>query len=263
MSFQFGEKPDSRTGSSSEHNRKYFACGTTDGDYVLAYADAMIEQAIVTLNGTLYRQPITIDSWKGPYCELSVTFSKQQQSENKVGSLKWNYDTTGGTVNIKAALEHMASYPAGAKEHGGAIGVNKDEVEGCEVVIPAMKFTVTYTHPRGFISLDRAFQHGDYTGAVNSNTFFTRPAGSFLFLGATGSDGSDADAEVTYQFAYSKNLQNKIISGITVTEKDGWDYAWISFKPDTNNGGAVRVPQAVHVERVYERTNFATLFGFS
>lgn len=262
MSFRFGESPDSRTGGNGSETRKYFAYGTTDAAFVRTYAKAAIPPVIVVDEGILYRQDVTIDSWDGPYCQITATFGKQQ-SEEQVGSLKWGFDGTGGTVNIKASRS-TTSYPAGAPDHGGSIGVGKDgDVEGCEIIIPSMKFNVSYTHPKGFITLSRAFQLGDAIGKSNSNTFFTKPAGSFLFIGVRGSDGTDSDAEVSYEFAYSENLQSDVIGGITVAEKDGWDYAWIQFKDDIDaNSKPIRKPVAVHVERVYERINYSSVVGF-
>lgn len=263
MTFHFGETPDSRTGGNGSETRKYFAHGTTDAAYVRSYAKAVIPPLIVVDEGVLYRQEIGIDSWNGPYCNLTATFGKQQPDE-QVGSIKWGFDGTGGTVNIKASRSTVASYPAGAVDHGGSIGVGKDgDVEGCEIVIPSMKFNVSFTHPRGFITLSRAFQLGGAIGKSNSGTFFGKPSGSFLLVGARGSDGTDADAEVSYEFAYSENLQNEVIGGITVAQKDGWDYAWISFGDDKDaNDKPIRKPIAVHVERVYERINFPSILGF-
>lgn len=262
MAIFCGEKPESRTGTEKPPTelRKYFTTGTVDPDYARDYAKTQIPTAIVTSQGTLYRQGVDIESWEGPLCNLSAAFAK---GENEVGSLKWSFDGTGGTVNIKASKSNQGRYPAGAKDHKGSIGVTKDgDVEGTEIIIPALKFTVTYSHPLGVITLAKAFQLGDTAGVVNSDTFFTKPAGSFLFLGASGSDGTDAEAEITYNFAYSKNLANDIISGITVTTKDGWDYGWVYFADKNEAGKPVVAPVSVNVERVYDRTSFVSLFGF-
>lgn len=262
MSFIFEEKPDSRSGGeeSPSQTREYYSYGETDEVFVQNYARSVIPAVVVTGIGNLWRKDIAY-KWRGPLCDITATFGTLSDSP-QTGSFTWNFDTTGATVTVKAGKSHVASYPPGVKQHGGAINVTKDGVEGTEIIIPAMKFNVAFRHPQGVLNLSRAFALGDATGASNSDTFFTKGAGSFLFVGATGSDGSDAEAEVTYQFAYSKNLVNEVVGGIANVTKDGWDYAWLEFADAVNAGGAVKNPIACHVDRVYDRIAFSTFFGF-
>jgi len=268
MSVRIGEKPVSRNRDSvTAETREYFVAGTTSADVVLAEVFTHSPSVLLTLAATLWRKSLEISlKWEAPdYCSVTVPYAvKSREDENpEEGSFTWGFDSTGGTVNIKAG-EHIATYGDGpADGHNGAIGVHGDEVDGTEVVIPAGKFNVSFTHPKGQLTLARAFQLIEATGSVNDGTFFTKPKGSFLFLGAAGDDGSDAPATVSYQFAYSKNLQNKIIGGITVIEKEGWDVAWIKFKDaDVAGGKPIKPPEYISVERVYERISFPSTFGF-
>jgi hypothetical protein len=260
MSFQFDELPDSRSGDDDSQVRKYYANGSSDDVYVQAFARSTVPSVVVTATGNLYRQPLQYDWESSNHCVVTANYARLK---NETGSFSWNFDTTGGTVNIKASKSTIASYPGGAAQHDGAIGVNGEEVEGTEIIIPALKFNVSFRHPTGAINIAKAFQLGDATGSSNNDTFFTKPAGSFLFLGATGGDGTESEATLDYQFAYSKNLQNAVIGGITVTEKDGWDYAWIEFKSDADAGRPIRTPLAIHVERVYDRISYGSTFGFT
>lgn len=262
MSFYFREMPESRSGTTNPptEERTYIAFGSNDSDYIKAIAIASTPGSILTLNGTIYRQNIDVKPGRGSYATVSVSYAKNESEE---GSFTWSFDTTGGTITMKVALSHIASYPAaGAPDHGGAIGVNGDEVDGVEVVIPAMKISATYTHPAGAITIAQAKSLARNTGRVNNDTFLTFAAGEVLYLGATGSDGSDAAATVSYQFACSENLQNEVIGGITVTEKQGWDVTWVQFKSDVDGGLPIRPPEWIHVDRVYKRINMAGLVGF-
>ena len=60
----------------------------------------------------------------------------------------------------------------------------------------------------------------------------------------------------------SQNLANKVIGGITVAQKAGWNVAWVAYKP--NNAGAKPTiePTAIYVERVYEQINMGLALGF-
>lgn len=261
MTIQFDElDADSRSGDDDNQTRRYFAQGSPDDVAVANIAKAAIPLIIATSTGNLYRQPLQYNWRHSTYCEISAPFSR---TKNEVGSFSWGFDTTGGTVHIKASKETVGRYPGGAIDRKGAIGVNGDEVDGTDVIVPAMKFTVSFRHPAGALNLAKAFQLGDATGSVNSDTFFTKPAGTFLFLGSTGSDGSENEAECSYQFAYSRNLANEVIGGITVTEKQGWDYAWLWFESETEDGKPNRKPTEIHVERLYSRINFGSTFGFT
>jgi hypothetical protein len=230
-----------------------------DRQYVTAYAASAIPSAVVTNQGTLYRQNIEDHSWNGPHCEFTANFAKQ---EKQTGSLNWGFDTTGGTLNIKAALSHIETYPDGNAEHDGALGVNGDDIEGAEIIIPAGKINVSFKHAAGFITLAQAKTLMRNTGKVNSAPFMTFAAGEVLFLGATGNDGSDSEAEIAYQFAVSENLQAQTIAGIANVNKDGWDYLWIEFKSGVDAARPVKTPLSVHVDRVYHRVNLSTLLGF-
>lgn len=261
---RIGERPDSRPQSNStSETRKYWIAETTDPDVARALVLATAPGALVTLSQTLYRQTKEISLEPDTGASLWIATVPYAPQQTETGSMKWGFDTTGGTVNIKAALEHMESYPAGAEGHQGAIGVHGDEVDGTDIVIPALKLNVSYSWPKGIITLAQAKAYARNTGKVNSDTFMTFEAGEVLFLGATGSDGSDTPAEIAYQFACSENLQNKLIGGINVVEQKGWHVAWVEFKDgDVAGGKPIKPPKAIHVERVYEEVNLQALLGF-
>ena len=209
--------------------------------------------------GTLFRQDVQLD-WQGrDVCYVKVPYGPRKKES---GNFRLSFDTTGGTIHIKLAKSHVASYPAGAPNHGGAIGVNKDEVEGTDIVIPALKLTGTFTHPAGIITLPQIKHLARITGTVNNGTFLTMAAGEVLFLGCQGSEGTDTETSIAYQWACSENLQNEVIGGITVAQKDGWDVAWIEFKNDVDGGKPIKPPAFIHVERVYRRIDMALALGF-
>jgi hypothetical protein len=266
MPIVFEEALDSRSGSDDQQSRKYYLYGTNDEVFAQNVARINIPTVIATATGNLYRDPVFDYAWKGPYCLITAEFKRPEKVPPQTGSFRWDCDTTGATVTVKAGKSHVATFPApggDGKPFGTLIGATKDGVEGTEIVIPAMKFNVAFRHPEGVINLSKVFSLGDLAGSSNSDTFFTRPAGSFLFIGFTCSDGSDSEAEVNYQFAYSKNIVNEVVGGIAGVTKDGWDYAWIEFVDDVFNGTIpVKKPVRVHVDRVYDRIAFATTFGF-
>lgn len=262
MSFRWGERPESRSGSLQDRTqeRVYFAAGSSDETYVQAAAVGLTPAIIADAMGLMYRQDIRVSWESSGFAEVTVAYGPKQKNE---GEFSLSFDTTGGTLHLKTALTHVADYPAGAPNHAGAIGVNGDEVEGTDIVVPALKLTATFRHPAGFISLPQIKNLARITGQVNSHPFLTFEAGEVLFLGCTGDEGTSSPTSISYQLACSENLQNQIISAITVTEKKGWDVSWVEFEDNEDAAGKpIRKPKAIHIEQVYRRTNFVTGLGF-
>ena len=262
MVFRFRERPTSRqsTGNPPTYTLEYVAAGTSDDFFVRAFALQATPLLVSTIHGTLYRQDLALEPQGSDIFYVRVPYAERKSEQ---GQFRLSFDTTGGTLLMKCAKEHVATYPnAGTYHHGGAINVHGDEVEGTEVIGPALKITVHFTHPAGIITLPQIKFLARITGRTNSDTFLTFAPGETLFLGASGSEGSDAPTEVGYQFAMSENLHNQIIAGINVAQKKGWDIVWFEFEKEVREGKRVKLPQYIHVDRVYESVPLALALGF-
>lgn len=264
--FKFTERPNSRktTDTPPTFEFIYRASGTGNNDnvYVHLFALSATPAVVALANGAIvYRQDIQIQSEGWDVWTVTVPYA-EKGDKPPTGQWTFNFDTTGGSFHIKASKETVASYGTTPPDYKQLIGVNGDDVEGADIVIPALKINVTYSHPLGVVTIAYAKALARLTGKANSTTFLTFDPGEVLYLGSTGSDGSEAAAEVGYQFACSENLQNQIVGAITVIEKDGWDLAWIKWKDDVDGDLPVKVPEFVYVERVYERVNLVAALGF-
>ena len=268
MAFKFTERRNSRESTSNPPSvtLRYAAQGEPNDAIVKAYAVSATPYIVVSDDdGVLYRQDVQLEPQGFALYHVSVPYGPRK-TEN--GSYRVTFDTTGGSLKLTASKQTVASYKqtgdAGAiPNHGGAIGVKSNkEVEGAEIIVPALKLSVHFKHPRGVITIPRIKDLARLTGNVNSDTFLTFAPGETLFLGAKGSEGADVETEVTYDFAMSENLQNKVIGGITVAAKQGWDVYWISFKNAVDGGKPVTQPEYIYVERVYDRIAMAASLGF-
>lgn len=265
MAFTFEEAPNSRQQAMepASFTSIWVADGEQDDYTVAAYAQLFTAAAVLTPQGTLYRQDVRVDPEGYQLYRVTVTYGPKQRS---TGSYTWDFDTTGGTVKVKAAKQHIESYPTSGNPHKGSIGVKPDgDVDGADIIIPALKINVRFRHPNGVITLAQAKALAAVTGTVNSVPFLDSEfdAGELLFLGASGSDGSDAEAEVTYSFAASQNVASLTIGEIASIVKDGHHYAWVEFKDAVESGEAAVQPKAVHVERLYEEIDWSSIFGWS
>jgi hypothetical protein len=272
MAFSFYERPSSRdsTDSPPAVTLRYCAQGEHNDAIVKSYARLATPLVVVHNGAFLYRQDISCEPAGFDVYYLTAPYAPKKREH---GSFRLTFDTTGGTLNVKCSRSTVASYKqpgdtGDIPNHQGAIGVKSKgkglDVEGAEIVVPALKITVHFKHPMGVITIPQIKQLARWTGNVNSDTFLTFAPGEVLFLGCKGSEGSDAETEVGYDFACSENLQNKLIGGITVAEKQGWDVYWVQFKQDVDPDAdkPISPPEYIYVERVYDRIAMAASLGF-
>lgn len=261
--FMWEERPTSRATTHEPPTFTYIfrASGTQDVVFIHAYAMASTP-LMVTLanNAIIYRQDIRIDPDGFNVWTVTVPYGEKNEKP-PTGQWSFSFDTTGGSFHIKASKETVARYGT-APDAKQLIGVNGDDVEGADIVIPALKITVNFSHPNGTVTIAFAKTIARLTGKTNSGGFLTFDAGEVLFLGATGSDGSEAEAEVSYQFACSENLQGQIVGAIEGINKKGWDVAWIRWKDTVDGGNNVKQPEGVYIERVYDSVDLAAALGF-
>jgi hypothetical protein len=261
MTFRFHERPTSRKQSVSGQSYllSFVAAGSSDDLFVRSYAISSTPAIVTTPQGILYRQDVELEPQGREIYYVNVPYGPK----NKVaGSFTWSFDTTGGTVHVKASKSTVNRYPGNAFDHKQLIGVHGKDVDGADHVIPALKLSVTFKHPLGVITLPHVRHLARTTAMVNSDTFLGFASGEVLFLGARGSDGTDTEASVTYDFACSENAAGLTIGDIANIVKDGHDYAWISYEPDVVADKPGMKPSAVYVERLYSRTSLSAALGF-
>ena len=263
--FRFTEARESRSGTYSppSERREYLAKGSNDKSFIEDYAVGGTPAFISHDNGTLYRQNFEIEPRGFELFRVVVPYGPRKVEQ---GEYTVDFDTTGGTVHITQSKATVASYKAPDKpdppDMKGAIGVRGDQIDGTETVIPALKLTVTYKHPKGIITLPQIKNLARATGKVTNTTFLTFEAGEILFLGCTGREGVEVETEIKYHFAASENVENQTFGDIVGVDKKGWEHAWIRYEDAVDANQAVKKPLHLYVERVYGEANLSALLGF-
>lgn len=260
MVFRFKEARTSRSQSvaGKTYEKKYVAAGSSSDLFVRSYAMGATPAVINTPEGTLYRQDVRLDPSASHIFRVTVPYAAKQK---ETGTWNWRFSTTGGTVRVRASKETVKRYPEDAFDYKNLIGVNGKDVEGTEIVVPAMKISVTFKHPLGVITLPYARHLLNITGTTNISSMLGFPRGEVLFLGADGADGSDAEATVTYDFAMSQNATLNI-GDITNIEKRGHQYLWLTWEPNVGADAVGQKPKAIYIERVYNEIEMAVALGF-
>jgi hypothetical protein len=213
--------------------------------------------SVLTDDGrTLYRGSIewsllaeSLDASTGTY-ELTLSYAAASKNQSDVGTIRFNYDTTGATAHITQALAEVDVYRAdtgsAAPDFGGVIGLKDDDVEGTDVPVPIFNLTVTKVFsPADLPNPNDVF---DLTGCTNLLDFIVTDsltgetivfqAKEMIFLGARRSDPrADGNVEVTFTFTASPNVVNQTVGDITGISKDGSQYAWSYLARSTDGVG--------------------------
>ena len=160
--------------------------GEQDDAVVVSYAIFASPASVFTPVGQLWRKDVKVIPNGFANYRVEVSY---EQKKHTTGDWTFSFDTTGATFNIKIAREHLNSdFAPGVSEsdvlgHHGAIGVKEDgDCEGADIVVPALKLTVTYRAAVGIISMAYMKLLAGATGCTNSNPFIGFDAGELLFL---------------------------------------------------------------------------------
>lgn len=272
MPYQFGERPGKRQSDTKAltESREYFITGVDDPIQIRTIARTEMPDQIATEQGILYRQGFTVSEQGVNLYYITASYGKDKLEPSQVGgpgNFSISYDTTGGTVNIKTGYEETASKAEGdadtPPDTKSTIGSDAEgEPAGVDIVIPALKLTVNFKHPAGVIGTARAANIARQTGKMNSTPFLGFDPGEVLFLGMSGSEGTDTETNISYQFACSENIVGEIIGGIEVPFKAGWDVMTVKYHDVVSNGQKAKQAKYIYITRVYRQFDMAGFFGF-
>lgn len=198
---------------------------------------------------------VNADTWRIRVHCAPYEFSHSPQSS-------FAFDTSGGTQHVTQSLTTVGAYAAPgcvAPDLQGAIGFTGENVEGVDITVPVFSFSESHIKDSSDVTSAYKTALFDLTGRVNASQFREFPAGSCLFLGASGSRREGEKWEITYRFAASPNRSNITIGDITGVSKRGWDYLWVLYADAVSEGAVIKRPAAVYVEEVYESGDFSAL----
>lgn len=266
MAIRIFETPDSRSGSLGETDEaelRYTVIGTSD--------DADVYNEVTSLSPSTHNDLIrktvsvepdkdSIDENNPDKCIWRATVSYGSRNVPVTGEEVFSFDTTGGTALVHQAETHIADYPAGATNHGGAINVEHDGtgfvVNGVDIATPT--YSWSEIHYLTFNTVNNAYKGTLFriTGKINDGPFKGFKAGEVLFRGASGSRRGTEDWEISFHFSSSPEKTNFEIGGIVVTQKAGWDLAWVEYQSGVGANSYLALPTAVHIEKLYEDADF-------
>lgn len=260
----------------STMSRSYKVFGTTDDVVVHADANAVITGQLMFwqypgANVQLMAESYSVEYLGDDAWHVTINYSKDGADADEPDPLRRSrsFDTSGGTQHITQALTE-SRFGDNAPNQQLAIGVDGDNVNGVDVVIPALSWTETYDVPSQFVTSAYIKSIAALTGTVNNAAFRTFAAGEVLFIGASGSQDwdnqkGDGPWSLSYKFTASPNagagqtLPAITIGAINGIEKRGHEYLWVRYESAVEGSSLLKRPRFVYVNRVYRETNFAGL----
>lgn len=261
----------------------YLLAGIFDSETARIQASLLVPPLRIVHGNVLTFNQIEVKEEGYALYHCRVTYAGGESLQpGQGGFVGFNFSTTGGSFHISHSRETVAMYTASGQEapdNNQAINVKekggKLDIEGTDLVIPALKLTYTFRHPKGVVNEIFARALASVTSCVNSVTFRGFQPGEVLFLGADGSDGTNAEAELKYQFACEQNLVNLIFKAtdagapngqIAGVNKDGHDFLWIRWVDAVTENGSLgektTKPKKIYIERLYRRISFQSVFGW-
>ena len=242
---KYARRKPSASPNSMEIDVGFVIVQATDENDAIAALDTFAP-AYWTLDGvTLPKIHAELEPTSDTTFDATVTYGTGQLDATL------SFDTTGGRAKVMQSLSTTA-YPspliAAAPDFNGLIGVTKNDVEGAEVVVPAMSFSFKKTFPAATVTPSYVRGLAILTGNYNNATFATFPAGEVRFDGAQGDQKQPgANVDITFKFTQSPNVTGLTVAGIGPIDKKGWQYLWVLWQEMEDPTAHFLVKQAIAV----------------
>lgn len=256
MTIAVTEKVESRAttvGDSSSVELLFTLIGSEDDEEI---RDALEAAAPDTHAGVL-RQGYDVRHLGGGVWEAAVQYAPRDPDESQ-----YSFDISAETLHITQSLATTNSYTVSgtAPNTRGAIGIDGENVQGCDIDAPTYDWSET--HHLAASAVDGAYKATLFAiraAPINNASFRGFAAGEVKFLGASGSKNGRGKWEITYRFSAQPNVTGIVHGDITGIAKKGWEYLWTLYESRVDQNRIVKRPVAVYVEQVYRSSNFAGL----
>lgn len=264
MPISVNERHDSRQWRNGGVERLYDVYGSNDD---LAIRDELESHNDVPAeyDGLIRQWPPDLDpigAARGGHWRATVRYvaaGSDIGGQPSTGEQQYNFEIGGMTARITNALA-TTRYPATAPDTDTAIGVTANGVEGIDRNVPTSQFAVRKFMPAHIVTPAYEAMIEDMAFTVNNNTFRGRPAGTVLFIGATGAERpAMSDYELTFRFMRRRNRTNITIGEITGINVEGWQYLETRHEKVADSDDLVQRVVSAYVHQIYEYTDFADL----
>lgn len=236
-------------GDSSNIRLKVAVSGSDDESEVLLYAQANTLPIFQGLyRGEMDGELVGPEEW-----DVTVDYTPNPPPVwNSTQSVaEWQFSIDEETVHRTHALAHVATYPAGADEHDGAVNVNPDgSVDGYDESVSTLTWSETLYLPWSMWGTAYLNQLYAARGCYNSTAFRIWEAGEVLLRRVAGRPHGQSHVAINFDFVATPNVTGLTVGDITGIDKLGWDLEWTEYVPTSDDDSNSVQVKAVHIERV-------------
>jgi hypothetical protein len=284
--YEASDSPRTKSAESGEGGSatvSYNVLETDTAATARALAKALAPLAVAVDLETLVRQEIDVQPTGYDCWRVDVSYGPESDSQSQEtpepGTWKFDFDTSGGRHKVTKSLatisRHWKSGTDEAPDLKGAIGYDGERVNGVEILIPVLKFTITAYYDPTDVTTELMRTLARATPRYNSDSFLGFDEGEVLYLGTSGSGDIPtvagqrvAPIALKHSFEASENLED-IDPDFTLGDPQvpidakGWEYVWYRYKKDLDSADQpLLVPVHAYVEQLYKPLAFAAFFGF-
>jgi len=222
--------------------------------------------AEITFEARDLQEPENNPSPEFPFHKITLNFTTKGLTTRRIVGLS---DNTSVTPYQRGDESKTLLYKP--VNHGALVNVTEEGVEGVDVVIPTLDFTITKEFAAGAVTMSFVRLLYSLTGTVNADNFLGFAPGELLYKGVDASFNDDSWA-ISYEFSAIPNVNNiqitapvfnpqrQVVTGVfEIPSKKGWEFLWIEFIEGV--GPLKKVMKQVNVVKVYPEANFSTTLG--
>lgn len=283
--YELASSRSSRTGRDPSIKLMFFVAGLFDEHDVrvaVRLAAPLMYESLVRLNTD--QQPLGGGFWTASADYGSYEFQVQgDPGSGEPGSGGASDSQPGGTdpigphvsISFGGRQQHItqAIKTTGAAKRTsdtrdipdlkGVIGQTKEGVAGCDILVPDLKWSETWTFNPAFLTWDWVKQLRQLVGRVNLETFRSFPRGEVMFLGGEITTDDSDKARIVYNFYQEENVTVQLNDEFQTVEKKGHQYLDVEYEQiDFPLIGAIgNVPRVVRVHEVGRISGKIPLLG--
>lgn len=256
------------TGKSGSAKIMWFARGSDDRDAVRAQA----EISIPAFEQDMPRVGLDFQGLGAGVWHVGANYSTGEQSApgggggGGGGSDTNENDPIGAHVRVSfgTRTQHVTQSlytvinvnkktdPRNPPDHKGAIGVTTTSVDGCDIQVPNLTWSETWTFNPRFVTWAFIKTLRDLEGRVNNDKFRSFRRGEVMFLGGEESQDDPKKATIVFNFFAEETVVNLVLATDfnPIPFKEGHQYVWAEYEREVSNKNPIIPPFAAHLEEV-------------
>jgi hypothetical protein len=190
---------------------------------------------------------------------------EQTEAANELiepGREKVSFSFSGASAHQTVCLS-QTKYGTNSRDVGKALNVQYNgEVDGLEVNSRTGQFTVSTVIEAATATNAWFKARFEQVWTLNNATFRSWGAGSVALIGIDGRQRADGNWEIDYSFQIQPPETLTEIGGVSLggsVAKEGWQYAWVMFRPKDDANKIVPEPIGAYIADIYPKTDFSLL----